>query len=547
MVQAIAYIRVSTDRQATDGTSLVTQRRRVVEYTALKGYRLVKQFVEEGESAKTDNRPVLKQMLRYCETERGKIDLLVVPKIDRFARYSEDYHHLKRQLRNLGIRVESIDERFDDSPAGKFLESMLVATAQFDNDVRSERTYNGMREAVSQGRWVWKAPTGYRNVRIDGRANIEPDPRTAPLVIEAFEKLARRVRVTDVREWLNEQGIPIRRNGFYKMVRNRVYIGIIEAFGVTSRGVLPFTPLIPFELFESAQTAIAPSNHPGVNQLDHEDFPLRGTVRCACGAYLTACWSKGNKRRYAYYRCRTCPRVNIGREFVESQFLMQLQRLSAAMTPDDQMAADLRSFWDGTQRQLRVRFEELERDRERIESQQANLVRKVADGVVPDHLAKQMLQENESKLRQINAKLSKSRSLDREPHFDVLIEFGTRFLRQVSEMWQDAEICLKKQIQSFLFPSGSIVVSNTHPRTAAKAPLTDGKVLPTGSLVHVGGPQRQSSEAENVRHNSSLNPEEGVIWKRFVFLEELYNQFGHEEKKSPKKKTDLTQNFLEMG
>lgn len=188
MVRAIAYIRVSTDRQATDGTSLVTQRRRVVEFTALKGYQLKKQFVEEGESAKTDNRPVLREMLAYCEQERGNIDVLVFPKIDRFARYSEDYHHLKRHLRNLGIRVESIDERFDDSPAGRFLESMLAATAQFDNDVRSERTYNGMKEAVAQGRWVWRAPVGYRNVRVDNKANIEPDPKIAPLVVEALKE-----------------------------------------------------------------------------------------------------------------------------------------------------------------------------------------------------------------------------------------------------------------------------------------------------------------------------------------------------------------------
>lgn len=513
MVRAIAYIRVSTDRQATDGSSLVTQRRRVVEYAALKGYQLLKQFVEEGESAKSDNRPVLKQMLRYCEEERGQIDLLVVPKIDRFARYSEDYHHLKRQLRNLGIRVESIDERFDDSPAGKFLESMLAATAQFDNDVRSERTYNGMREAVSQGRWVWKAPTGYRNVRIDGRANIEPDPRTAPLVIEAFEKLSRKVRISDVREWLNEHGVPIRRNGFYKMIRNKVYIGVIEAFGVTSRSVLPFTPIVPIELFESAQAAIAESNYPGEIQRDHKDFPLRGTVRCKCGQLLTACWSKGRKRRYAYYRCRKCPRVNLARGFIEDQFIRRLQLVGEELTLSDEMVSEMRSHWEREQLQLGKLHEDLARERERIEGQQANLVRKVADNIVPDRLAQQMFDEYESKLRRINARLSKLGSRVCEPQLDCLIEFGTQFLQDIDSKWQTASMDVKKQIQAFLFPHGSRLVESTSPRTDQLDGSTD-VVEPQFMLnAHVGGPQRQLCEPT-------------LVAGRLEFYRDLYQAFG---------------------
>lgn len=516
MVRAIAYIRVSTDRQATDGTSLVTQRRRVIEFTALRGYRLIKQFVEEGESAKTDNRPVLQQMLRYCEEERGKIDLLVVPKIDRFARYSEDYHHLKRHLRNLGIRVESIDERFDDSPAGKFLESMLAATAQFDNDVRSERTFNGMREAVSQGRWVWRAPAGFRNVRIDGKANIEPDPRTGPLVVEAFEKVARKIRIAEVREWLNTQGVPIRRNGFYKLIRNKAYIGIIEAFGVKSRGVLPFTPLISVELFEAAQAAIAPSNHPKVMQRDHEDFPLRGTIRCECGQFLTACWSRGRNSRYAYYRCRQCSNVNLRRDFVEEQFLQRLRYVRSEFDLSEDMASDLRAFWEQDRSDYGKLADELAKERERVVSQQRNLAVKVADGVVPDHLAKQMFEEYESKLRSIEARLSKSNPDDREPHINFLINFGRRFLEQVDNLWQTADVGDKKRVQNFFFPMGSPVVRKGDPRTASEAPVTGEIGLLFDACVQLGGPQRQKCEHDQLA-------------KRVEFFRDLYNTFGKDE------------------
>ncbi len=516
MVRAIAYIRVSTDRQATDGTSLVTQRRRVIEFTALKGYRLVKQFVEEGESAKTDNRPVLKQMLRYCEEQKGKIDLLVVPKIDRFARYSEDYHHLKRHLRNLGIRVESIDERFDDSPAGKFLESMLAATAQFDNDVRSERTYNGMREAVSQGRWVFKVPAGYRSARVDGKANIEPDPRTAPLVIEAFEKVGRKIRLAEVRDWLSEHGLQISRNGLYKLLRHKAYIGIIEAFGTQSRSAPPFTGLISVELFESVQRAIAPSNHPGAIQRDHAEFPLRGTVRCECGHFLTAGWSRGRRSRYAYYRCRHCSCVNLQRDYVENQFAQRLRFIRSEYDLSDEMATDLRAFCEHEHVLLEKRAEELNREHDRIESQQGNLVRKVADGIVPDRLAKQMFDEYESRLRQIQARLAKSGPANTEPHINVLIDFGKRFLEQVDTTWVSADLRVKKLIQSFFFPTGARLRLKGESRTALiEVSSGEGEIL-FGLNAHFGAPQLQEREHIAFR-------------KRVEFFRDLYNTFGKDQ------------------
>ncbi|HQU18101.1 MAG TPA: recombinase family protein [Fimbriimonadaceae bacterium] len=516
MVRAIAYIRVSTDRQATDGTSLVTQRRRVIEFTTLKGYQLKKQFVEEGESAKTDNRPVLKEMLTYCEQERGNIDVLVFPKIDRFARYSEDYHPLKRHLRNLGIRVESIDERFDDSPAGRFLESMLAATAQFDNDVRSERTYNGMREAVAQGRYVWRAPVGYRNVRIDGIANIEVNPNTAPLIIEAFERVARKNRVAEVIDWLNEHGIPMRRNGFYAMLRNKVYIGLIDSFGLQSRGALPFTPLVSVELFEMAQAALRSTNYPETVQRDHADFPLRGTVRCPCGHFLTACWSVGRSDRYPYYRCRKCSRVNIKRDFVERQFRRALVDAREIWLVTDEIAADLREFWERDRADIGVRAKKLDAERERIEAQQRSLVEKVAGGVVPDHLAQQQFEDYDQRLRQIQARLAEVENPDTgEPHIDKLVEFGNRFLEQIDERWHVGDVVEKKRLQSFLFPAGTVVVPKDYPRTGNSAPVSGSDGPSFDPVVLRGGPQRQRCEPRDLSC-------------RIAFLKEVYEAFGRD-------------------
>jgi DNA invertase Pin-like site-specific DNA recombinase len=62
--------------------------------------------------------------------------------------------------------AESVRDRADRrTSTGKWMEGVLAAFAQFDNDVRSDRTRAGMKAALELGRWVFLAPIGYLNAR----------------------------------------------------------------------------------------------------------------------------------------------------------------------------------------------------------------------------------------------------------------------------------------------------------------------------------------------------------------------------------------------
>ncbi len=495
MVRAIAYIRVSTDRQVRDGTSLVTQRRRVQEYSASKRYDLVQQFVEEGESAKTDKRPVLQEMLRYCKEQRGKIDVLIFPKIDRLARYSADYHYLKSYLREQGVRVESTDERFDDSPSGRFLESLLAATAQFDNDVRSERAYNGMREAVAEGRWVFGAPRGFRNVTLGNKSTIEPDPETRPTIVCAFEQTACMTPIREILEWLLSQGISMSRSTFHRMIHNKAYIGEIEAFGETHLAVPPFIPLVSQRLFRAAQDAIKRRRHPKVYQRDNLAFPLRGTVRCMCGQFLTAGWSRGRSDRYAYYRCRVCTRVNFRGEMLEEQFVATLSRLRRKIVFDERMVVRLKAQWDKdmaaeTGRSVRVR-----RDINKLESLQRVLISKVAEGVVPDYLAKEQFSEIDSKLRNLKGDLAPVVRTDAS--FGILIGHGKSLFRQIDQLWLNSDLRIRQRLQRTLFPQGATIVKNSDCRTAKGDPTPGSDDPFRAQLSHLALPADKSANAKS--------------------------------------------------
>src|SRR5215203_3765220 len=189
MVGAIIYVRVSTKEQ-TENLSLPTQLRACEEYCRREGYETLERFREEGESAKTADRPQLQRLLKYCRAHKGRVHFVVVFNLTRFAREKYDHFALRSHLKSLGISLRSATEPIDDTSTGKLMEGVLAAFAQFDNDVRSERTLAGMKAALSLGRWTFQAPLGYLNAPKWSNSSLVQDPARGPLVKQAFEDLA---------------------------------------------------------------------------------------------------------------------------------------------------------------------------------------------------------------------------------------------------------------------------------------------------------------------------------------------------------------------
>src|SRR5436309_1938657 len=126
MVGAVIYVRVSTKEQ-TENLSLPTQLRACEEYCRRQAYEILERF-HEGESAKTTDRSQLQNLLTFFRLNKGRVH---------FA--------LRSHLQSLGISLRSATEPIDDTSTGKPMEGVLAAFAQFDNDVRSDRTRAGMR------------------------------------------------------------------------------------------------------------------------------------------------------------------------------------------------------------------------------------------------------------------------------------------------------------------------------------------------------------------------------------------------------------------
>jgi site-specific DNA recombinase len=148
-------------------------------------------------------------------------------------------------LKSLGISLRSATEPIDDTSTGTLMEGVLAAFAQFDNDLRSDRTRAGMRAALELGRWTFLAPLGYMNApRAMGKSLI-PDPERAPLVRRAFQDFATgRFTKEEIRKAAialglkTRRGQPVPSQSFDGVLPNRAYIAQIDVpdCGVSTRG-----------------------------------------------------------------------------------------------------------------------------------------------------------------------------------------------------------------------------------------------------------------------------------------------------------------------
>ena len=244
--RCVIYLRVSSREQADEGYSISAQREACRRLMKDRGWTLVNEYVDAGESARTANRPAFREMLdRIAEAE--SVDCLVVHKLDRLARNLEDHVMVRAKLRKSGVELVSVSESLEESASGKLVEGILASIAEFYSANLSQEIRKGLGEKARQGGWPGLAPTGYRNVRFEsnsrrGEARIVPDDEQAHLVRQAFELYATgewsvaKLHTELARRGLRTaRGRVIARSKIAKLLQNRVYIGKVVWNGIEYR------------------------------------------------------------------------------------------------------------------------------------------------------------------------------------------------------------------------------------------------------------------------------------------------------------------------
>jgi len=377
----ILYCRVSSKEQV-ENTSLESQERYCREYATRNDIAISDVYVDKGESAKTADRPEFMKAISFCINKNNRVDYFIVYKLDRFARNQDDHVMVRAKLRQGGTELRSVTEPINETPVGRAMEGMISVFAEFDNNVRTERTKGGMLERIKQGVWVWQAPLGY--YRVAKGANITPDPNSAPLIRLGFEEWTKGTHsYHSLAQFLARKGLKTRhgRKPFAQLVeamlRNSIYCGVINVWGGQYEG--SFAPIVSKELFNRCQKGYNRRKARFAHRSkSNPTFPLRRMTICGfCNASLTGSVSTGSKgMKYAYYhhQKQECSQAQfIPKDTFEQNFVEYLE----SITPDAQyeklFKAIVLDIWknnyknlDATNERIRRNIKQLEEERQRV-------------------------------------------------------------------------------------------------------------------------------------------------------------------------------------
>ena len=337
-VRVVTYTRISTD-ETNQPYSLGAQHDRLDAFVASQpGWQVVARYTDQA-SGKNLERPALKELRTAAAA--GRIDLLLVYRVDRLSRNLSQLVGLIEELAGYGVGFRSATEPFDTAnPAGRMLVQLLGSFAEFERASLLDRIGAGMERKASRGEWCGGSPP-YGYLKPQRTTILQPDPATAPIVRSIFRRYVEtRDGARQIAAWLDGQGHRTRLGGRWSttavlaLLRNRAYIGEVSFRGVWGPGA--HEPIVERELFDAAWAILeARAGDPGLRRTNPSDYLLSTLpfVCDRCGHPMVGASARGRGGvRYAYYTCTTrakrgsaaCDQPRLSKDEVEEAILTQM-------------------------------------------------------------------------------------------------------------------------------------------------------------------------------------------------------------------------------
>jgi len=190
--RAVIYCRVSSTRQKTEGGGLESQEHRCRQYAAAQGYDVEAVFPDDASGGGDFiKRPGMVALLSYLDAQPDKNYLVIFDDLKRFARDTEFHIKLRREFQTRGARIECLNFKLDDSPEGKFVETIFAAQGELEREQNRRQVIQKMKARVEKGYYVFHTPVGYRYARdrVHGKLLCRDEP-VASILAEALEGYA---------------------------------------------------------------------------------------------------------------------------------------------------------------------------------------------------------------------------------------------------------------------------------------------------------------------------------------------------------------------
>ena len=339
-MKAVIYARYSSSAQREE--SIEGQVKECTTFAERNGYTIIGTYADRAISGTTDNRPQFQKMIE--DSKRKLFDVVIVWKLDRFARNRYDSARYKNQLKKNGVKLISATEVIAPGAEGILLESVLEGYAEYFSEDLKIKVVRGM--SLNAEKCVWNGgvlPIGYT---LDLDKHLQPNPDTAPVVLEAFKMYDQGQTVTEILDFLKSKGITttkgtaVNYGTIQRMLNNRRYIGEYTFQDITIPDGIP--AIIPQDLFDRVQDRLAKNRKAPARAKAVENYLL--TTKLFCGHCGTAMHGESGKARngsiHRYYKCHAakkklngCKKKAVKKDWIENLVVNE----TMAMLMDDNM------------------------------------------------------------------------------------------------------------------------------------------------------------------------------------------------------------------
>ncbi len=445
MISVAIYVRVSTQRQADKDLSIPDQLRTVREFCERKGWTVVAEFVEPGQSARDDQRPEFRNMIAEALNPDRPFDIILVHSFSRFFRDELQQELYIRKLAENDVLVQSATEEVGDGTSGELSRRILGIIAEFDNRNRQARVIQTMQENARQGFWNGgRPPYGYRTMIAEQRGDtakkrLEINPPEAEIAREIYRLCLQGdgngpMGIKAIVNHVNSKGLcyrnhrPFRVNEVHRILRSSTYMGLHHYNRKASKTGKAKDPkewiamdcpaIIEPDTFDKVQQHL---NHrrPTVTaaRLTNGAMLLTQIARCPhCGGGMTL--RTGKSGQYRYYTCSSaatkgkasCKGRSIRMDALDGIVLTALEE---KLLQPERLKAVLSSLVKrhlGNQGQSLEREKALRKEQSQIEAAINRMYEAIEDGLVGDtDLFRERLSKNTQRREELIRIVSQSR------------------------------------------------------------------------------------------------------------------------------------------
>ena len=471
-MDVIIYTRVSTEDQKENGFSLQDQERRIRKYCDEQGYNVIAHYQDDS-SAKDFNRPQFQKMLADLREKRIKPSLLICLRMDRFSRSLEGTIIMTKVLKEFKVEIYFIEGNVDlSTPESSILYMLSALLPQVENERRGLNTKTGMRQALRQGKWMWHAPIGYYNDKLNKTIHPSED---AKYIKQGFLEVSYGIKSPDmIRKELNSIGFKCCKQSFSKLLKDIFYTGkiFIKAWKDEPEQIVKgiHEAIIDDDLFERVQNILNGRirKQPKKSKLNTL-YPLRGHLICKlCGHNLTASSSKGSIKKYHYYHCQNGCKERISAPLVNQEYEKLLSSIVVNKEISELYTEALKDAYEQNEGLKEKKIQDCLKSISNSENRLKSIDDKFINNTLDIENYTRITNSLKNDIKQSNEELTLLS--ETETNLDKQLKYGINFISHLDYYYINAPLELKGKITSSIFPEKLIFDENKY-RTINKNSL----------------------------------------------------------------------------